>query len=166
MRKPVSLLLVALLLAVLAGCASKKPSFEAVALQVPPLKEGEGRIVFFVLKRIRQAVWHPTITLNGEPVGRAVTGGYFYVDRPAGTYEVGHMGKMRQVEPQSLKTYELHAGETLYIAMVLHPGIGAYPARGPYTPNHLRSVLVVPDQARSILQSYRFVGELQEPTQH
>jgi hypothetical protein len=78
---------------------------------------------------------------------------------------VGHLAETtfsvfgrKKVEPQSKKTLDLGAGETLYIEMVPTPGVGFYPSKGPYTPAYLRSILVDAEQAEDVIRSYHYVG--------
>lgn len=160
----------------LAGCAAKRPSFEEILPDVPKLVGDQGRFVFFVPKRARHPAWKPAVLLNGEEVGRAVNHGFFYVDRPAGDYEVAHLvtttvqGKRNTVEERSRKTFSLHAGETLFVEMVLTPGAGFEPRMDRYDPMFLRPVLVEPAFALEQVKACRYTGggldheeEMEEP---
>jgi hypothetical protein len=149
----------------LAGCAAGKPSFEDVLPNVPALKEGQGRFVFFVPTRTRHSHWRPMITLNGQAVGRAVTHGFFYVDRPAGDYEVAHLvtttvqGKRNTEEERSRKTFHLSSGDTLFVQMVLTPGAGIEPRMERYDPIFLRPVLAEPEHALEAVKKCRYTGD-------
>jgi len=160
-RLPVRLLLAALLLA---GCASRKPSFAQILPDVPQLAGDQGRIVFFVPKRTRHAAWRPVITLNGEAVGRAVNNGFFYVDRPAGPYTVAQLitttaqGKRNMEDDRSRKTFTLKPGETLFVQMVLTPGVGFEPRMERYEPMFLRPVLAEPEHALEVVKSCHYTG--------
>ncbi len=148
----------------LAGCAASKPSFDQVLPEVPELTGDQGRIVFFVPKRARHAGWKPVITLNGEEVGRAKTNGFFYVDRPAGDYEVAHLvtttvqGKKNTEEERSKKNFSLKPGETLFVQMVLTPGVGFEPRMDRYDPMFLRPVLAEPEHALEAVKKCRYTG--------
>lgn len=100
-----------LALALLAACATPAgPTFIETGATLPPLKPGEGRIVFYTpSKRFGQDV-QPEIKLNGTLVGFAITSGYFYVDRPPGRYEAtGRSAADGRIE------LPLTAGETRYV---------------------------------------------------
>jgi hypothetical protein len=148
----------------LTACAAGRPSFEKVVPDVPALKDGQGRFVFFVPQRTRHAHWRPVITLNGQAVGRAVTHGFFYVDRPAGDYEVAHLvtttvqGKRNTEDERSKKTFHLNPGETLFVQMVLTPGAGIEPRMERYDPMFLRPVLAEPEHALEAVKKCRYTG--------
>jgi len=149
----------------LTGCAAAaRPSFEEVLPGVPELHGDHGRFVFFVPKRARHSAWKPVILLNGEKVGRAVTHGFFYVDRTAGDYEVAHrvtttvQGKRNTMEERSRKIFHLKKGETLFVQMVLTPGVGFEPRMDRYDPMFLRPVLVEPSFALEELKACRYTG--------
>jgi hypothetical protein len=72
---------------VLAGCASG-PDFKTYSCSLAPVKEGEGRIWFYRPSKMLGAAVQPAVLLNGEEVGKAQPGCFFYADRPAGAYEV------------------------------------------------------------------------------
>ena len=147
------------------GCASNKPAPEHVLAGTKPLTKGDGRIIFYVSKRSRHPHWRPAVTLNGDQVGKAIPGGFFYVDRAPGNYEISHLvtttvqGKRNSVEERGKKTFTLQAGKTLYVQMVLTPGTGMEPRMGRYEPMFLRPVLVAPEQAKKDITSCRYTGE-------
>ena len=58
------------------------------AKQLAPPKQGYGRIWFYRQSRFIGGGIQPPVLLNGEKIGKARSGGSFYVDRPAGTYVV------------------------------------------------------------------------------
>lgn len=98
-------------LALLGGCMTPAgPTYLQTGASLPPLKAGEGRIVFYTPPaRFGQDV-QPELKLNGALVGFAIPGGYFFVDRPPGRYEAtGRSAKDGRLE------LPLGAGETRYV---------------------------------------------------
>ena len=78
-----------------------------------PASSSQGRIFFFREKRFVGSGMETPIRVNGEVVGNAMTGGYFYVDRPPGTYLIA-CDKRRKDEKNEI-SITLNAGETKYI---------------------------------------------------
>ncbi len=68
------------------GCASG-PRYSEMSASLPALPPDSGRIYFY-RKSVMGAAVQPTVKLNGEAVGTAAPGGFFYVDRPAGNYTI------------------------------------------------------------------------------
>lgn len=99
----------------LAGCA-KGPSFSDYASSIPNLKPGEGRIYFYRTATGGAAI-QPEVKLDGEAVGKSVPKGFFYVDRPAGTYEVSV-----KTEAAHKVSVPLQAGEVKYVKLKLKIG--------------------------------------------
>jgi hypothetical protein len=95
--------------AIASGCASG-PKYSEVASSMPALKAGEGRIYFFRSGSMMGAAIQPDIKLNGQVVGQSKPGGYFYVDRPAGTYVAS-----ASTETEKTASFKLDAGETKYL---------------------------------------------------
>jgi Protein of unknown function (DUF2846) len=76
-------------LALLAGCgAPVGTSYTEMSVSLPAVKPGEGRVFFYTPSVRFGGGVQPEIKLNGTLVGFAVPSGFFYVDRPAGRYEV------------------------------------------------------------------------------
>ncbi|ARP80313.1 hypothetical protein CAL12_05350 [Bordetella genomosp. 8] len=95
----------------LAGCASHR--YADVADAMVPMAPGEGRIVLYTPTTSVSlgANVQPRVRINNRLVGRAKPGGFFYLNRPAGSYTVlAQRGK-------SL-TFDLAAGQTQYIRFV------------------------------------------------
>ena len=112
-----------LLMATLIGCASG-PTFAEIEMQLPALRADSGRIYIFRDGWIGLAV-QPDIRINDEVVGTAKPDGFFFVDRPAGTYTVAV-----KTEAESKLVLSVAAGETKYVR--LDVGIGVVVAR--FTP--------------------------------
>jgi hypothetical protein len=71
----------------LAGCATG-PEFKSYSPNIPPIPQNEGRIWFYRPSKMAGAAVQPGVMLNGEKVGKAQPGSFFYVDRSPGEYEV------------------------------------------------------------------------------
>src|SRR5262249_27228219 len=71
----------------LIGCASG-PTFSDYSKRLPAPRPGEGRIWFYRPQKVLGSAVQPAVALNGQNVGTAKPGGFFYTDRPAGQYEV------------------------------------------------------------------------------
>ncbi|CAM3472489.1 DUF2846 domain-containing protein [Bordetella sputigena] len=95
----------------LAACASHK--YADVADAMVPMAAGEGRIVLYTPATSVSlgANAQPRVRINNRLVGRAKPGGFFYVNRPAGSYTVLALrGKPL--------TFDLAAGQTQYVRFV------------------------------------------------
>lgn len=77
----------AVALVLLQGCASG-PKFKDYAAKLPQPKQGDGRIWFYRPSKVFGVAVQPSVSLNGQKVGKAQPGGFFYTDKPAGSYEV------------------------------------------------------------------------------
>ena len=120
MRAPQYLKLFAVVLVaggLLAGCATSGIKYTDVVASVPKLKRGQGRIYFYRTVAPGLAV-QPEIKVNGVAVGPTLPGGFFYVDRPAGTYEL-----VATTEIEEKITVTLAAGETKYVRTFISPGL-------------------------------------------
>lgn len=101
----------------IAGCASG-PKYSEMSKTIPALKAGEGRIIFFRSSSMMGAAIQPEIRLNGTVVGTSQPGGFFYVDRPAGSYSVASAS-----EVEKTLSLTLAAGETKYVRSSVSFGV-------------------------------------------
>jgi hypothetical protein len=69
-----------------AGCASG-PSYEQHVNTIQPPLPLDGRIYFYRTSSLGTGV-QPSVSVNGEVVGTAGPKSFFFVDRPAGRYQV------------------------------------------------------------------------------
>ena len=81
------LLFVVLSLAFLAGCATG-PSYTEVKNTFPELTADKGRIFFYRDGGLFGGGIQPSIRLNGDVIGDAVPGGFFFRDVKPGVYDV------------------------------------------------------------------------------
>ena len=108
------------------------------------MAEDEGRIFFF-RKGMLGAARQPEIQLNGEVVGRSVTGGFFFVDRPAGSYEASC-----STEAERRLSLTLEAGETRYVRSTVHMGIMV---------GRVHLAPADPEDGRTGVESCKYIGE-------
>jgi len=97
----------------LAGCATGGARYTDVNVAAPKLAADRGRIYFY-----RTSILGLAIQLNGESVGSAQPGGFFFVDRPRGNYTAS-----AATEVESKLAFPLAAGETKYVRTSITPGI-------------------------------------------
>jgi hypothetical protein len=103
--------------ALVSGCATG-PRYAEVGESIAPLAAGEGRIYFFRSNSLWGFAIQPDIRLNDVVVGSSKPGGFFYVDRPAGSY-IG----AATTETEKTLSFVLAAGETKYIRTSLGSGV-------------------------------------------
>jgi len=105
----------------LAGCASSSGAkFTDANAVAPRLTPDKGRIYFYRSGSIAGVAIQPEIRINNEPVGQAVPGGFFFVDRPRGSYEAS-----TTTEVETKLAFPLTGGETKYIRVSITPGFFA-----------------------------------------
>ncbi len=100
----------------LVGCATG-PNFTETKSKMPALKAGEGRI-FVYRDGIFGAAVKPRVMLNGTEVGVSAAKGFFYVDRPAGSYKISS-----STEVERSVSFELSGGEQKYISSSISLGV-------------------------------------------
>ena len=100
------------------GCATG-PKFASYSAIIQPPAKGQGRIWFYRPSKIMGSAVQPHVFLNGEKVGKAQPGCYFYVDRSPGTYEI-----KCTTEWSDKAVIALASGDEKYIRMTL--GIGLF----------------------------------------
>lgn len=103
---------------VMLGCATG-PEYAKYSATIEPVRAGQGRIWFYRPSKVMGSAVQPHVFLNGEKVGKAQPGCYFYVDRPAGSYEV-----KCTTEWSDKTTVNLAAGDEKYVRLTL--GIGLF----------------------------------------
>ena len=107
----------AILIATLAsGCASG-PAFNDAKNSFAAMPANQGRI-FFYRTTVAGAAVQPNIYLNGDVVGTAVPGGFFYVDRAPGKFEVS-----ASTETENKLTFVVDPGQTRYVRLDMSIGL-------------------------------------------
>jgi hypothetical protein len=102
----------------LAACASG-PSYTEVQKTTAPVAANMGRIYIYRSGSPFGAAIQPSVKVDGNTVGSAVPGGYFYVDLPAGSHKIS-----ADTEVERDLSVTLEAGQTRYVS--LHPSMGAF----------------------------------------
>ncbi|RYF14976.1 MAG: DUF2846 domain-containing protein [Comamonadaceae bacterium] len=128
-----------------AGCAATGAKHQEMAGSIPSLKAGEGRIYFYRQSTMGGAALAPDVKLNKDVVGHARTGGFFYVDRPAGSYVA-----TSTTETEKTLTFSLAPGETKYVRMYVTMGVFS---------GRMNLEVVPPAQGRSELASLSYIGK-------
>jgi hypothetical protein len=83
--------------------------FAQVNPSLQPSTADLGRIFFYRPSAFGAAI-RPSVHLNGETVGEAISWGFFYVDRPPGNYEV-----LTATEVDRKLTFILEKGQTRFV---------------------------------------------------
>ncbi len=87
MMKKCRYILVACMLALLGACASG-PKYNEVQSAIPTIPADQGRIYVYRSASMLGGAIQPSVMLNGEKVGDSKPGGFFFVDRAPGNFEV------------------------------------------------------------------------------
>lgn len=103
--------------ALLAGCGG--PRYKDVAGTIPIMVPETGRIYFYQPPAPLGVVSsQPYLRVNGTKVGRSKPGSFFYVNRPAGKYEID---TLRDGESLS---FTLAPGQTRYVRLSIEGATG------------------------------------------
>jgi hypothetical protein len=116
MKSKYSFLSLFLTIILLSGCASGT-TFKEYASSIPTIAPESGRIYVY-RKSAFGAALQPSIRLNGEIVGKAVPQGFFFIDRPAGSYEVS-----ASTEAKRSLTLNLESGDERYVRLEAKFGV-------------------------------------------
>ena len=109
-----------LLAGLLTGCATG-PKYEEVRGGFATLPADQGRIYFFRSSNPFGSGIQPSVMLNGEKVGDSQPGGFFFVDRAPGNYEVN-----LTTEVERKLTFTLESGQEQYVRMSVGLGVLVY----------------------------------------
>jgi hypothetical protein len=132
-----------LIVGAISGCATGK-DYSEIALQIPTLKPGYGRIYFTRTPEYQGSLLQPDIRMNDEVVGKSTPGGFFYVDRPAGNYTVS-----TATEVENKVSFHLSGHETKYIKTSVSIGILV---------GHITPELEFPEQGQSDVRNLKYTG--------
>ena len=115
MKKLASLLFIGCCAALMTGCAGG-PKYSEIKGTFPPVAQDNGRL-FFYRTAVMGAGVQPAVKLNGQQVGTAKAKGFFYVDRPPGSYEVE-----TATEVKRRLSLTLDKGQTRYVRLNISMG--------------------------------------------
>ncbi|MEK6350908.1 MAG: DUF2846 domain-containing protein [Burkholderia sp.] len=131
------------------GCASsgpQKPVYRDMWASVPPAAAGRGRIVFFRPEARLGGVSGDKVKINDQLIGELPSGGFFFLDAPAGQYVI-----TTSSAPDKPLTVDLPQGDTKYVRLQVPFALIA----GPLTPTLERE----PAKAREALTMLHYVGK-------
>jgi len=131
--------------ALLTGCATG-PSYDEVAQSFPPLRDGQGRVYFLRSASAIGSAIQPELRVDEEVVGRSRPGGFFFVDRPAGSYVASGT-----TEVETSYHFDLGAGETKYLRSAITMGFLA---------GHLQLSEDATTNARQEMMTLAYTGDL------
>lgn len=103
--------------AALSGCATG-PKHQEVKAAIPAIPKEMGRIYFYRTANMIGAAIQPSVMLNGEKVGDAVPGGFFFVDRPAGNHVV-----TVATEVDKKASFTLEPGQERFVKLTIGLGL-------------------------------------------
>jgi Protein of unknown function (DUF2846) len=128
----------------LAACASG-PKYSDMKSSIAPLAANQGRVYFYRSNSMAGAAIQPSIMLNGEKIGDSQPGGFFYVDRPPGSYEA-----LCGTEVERKASFVLSAGQERYIKTTISMGFMA---------GHVTPELVDPSEGMAAIQSLHYAPQ-------
>jgi hypothetical protein len=127
---------------VLSACASGL-KFAEINPAIAPSNLDQGRIFFYRPSSLG-AVLRPSVVVNGETVGEAVSWGFFYIDRPPGSYEV-----VTSTEVKRKVSFVLEPGQTRFVRFSTSFG---------FFLGHVFGELVEADQGESEIRGCKYTG--------
>lgn len=134
---------VALLAVFLSGCATG-PGYQEYASNIKPAVADQGRIYVYRTSVLGAAI-QPKVKLNGNEIGKAVPQGFFYVDQPAGDYQIS-----TSTEVKRSLSISLAPGEEKYVRLDVKMGMFA---------GHIKPVLVDQSEGKEQIKKTKYVGE-------
>lgn len=106
--------LLALFVVLAWGCATG-PEYKEIQSDIAAIEAGKGRIYFY--RPQMSFLYVGSVTLNGEEVRVPAAGGFVYVDKPPGEYEV-----VIDAASTEAATFEFEAGEEIFIRITVDAG--------------------------------------------
>jgi len=100
----------------IASCASG-PTYDELKSTIPDLSPDSGRIYIYRVAMQGYLV-QPDVMLNGEKIGEVRAQGFFYVDRPAGNYDI-----MISDEADRKLSFTLENNQIKYVSIGLASGL-------------------------------------------
>ena len=107
-------ILFVLLIVLVAGCASG-PEYKDIGSGITPIEPGSGRI--YVYRPQLSFLYVGAVTLNGEEIRVPAAGGFVFVDKEPGEYEV-----LVDAITDESTTFELEAEKEVFIRITVDAG--------------------------------------------
>ena len=126
------------------GCAISGAKFSEMKNSFGELSPDTGRIIIY-RKTVMGAIIRPEVSVNGETVGKAVPRGFFFIDRPAGNYEI-----KTSPEVERLLFLTLEQGQIRYVRLNLSMG---------FFKCYIYPELIENEVGESEIQNMRYIGE-------
>ena len=130
-------------LVLLSACGATGPKYAEHERNLGPIPQDHGRIYIYRNSYLGAAV-QPDVKLNGEVVGTAVPNGFFYVDRPAGKYDI-----LTTTEVDRKLSLTLDKGQTRYVRLGVSIG---------FFVGHVYPELVEPSVGAKEIQETQYSG--------
>jgi hypothetical protein len=106
--------LLALFVVLAFGCATG-PEYKEIQSEIAAIEPGKGRV--YLYRPQMSFLYVGSVTLNGEEVRVPSAGGFVYVDREPGEYEV-----VIDAATNESATFEFEAGEEVFIRITVDAG--------------------------------------------
>ena len=116
MKKFLHMVTLVFIVGFFSACASG-PGFQEVNPSLVSDQPDMGRIFFYMPSSLG-AAFQPPVMLNDEKVGRAISLGFFYVDRPPGDYKV-----YTRTDVDRAVSFPLEKGQTRFIRFSSSMGV-------------------------------------------
>ena len=133
-------------LSMMAGCVSA-PTYDEYASTMQPVPSYDGRLyIYRVITTRHNTIIRPAVQLDGEPVGRAIPGGFFYLDLAAGDYEIS-----LSTYTKTILALRLKVGEEKYVRLDMNFFSSSW---------DIEPILVSAEVAREELKNLEYTGEI------
>jgi hypothetical protein len=144
-RNLARMVLICAVLPLMAACASG-PTFADLHASETAVSADAGRIYFYRQSPFlgSGAAVQPAIKLDNVKVGDAVPGGYFYVDKPAGTYKIS-----TTTEKEESVDMTVAPGQTRYVRFDISMGVLI---------GHIAPTIVDPEQGAKEIAECHYTG--------
>ena len=109
MKRKLQFVLLLLLAAVTLSACASGAKFTEVNPNLVSESPDMGRIFFYRPSSLGAAL-QPDVMLNNEKIGKAISWGFFYIDRPAGNYQC-----VTSTEVKRKLSFILEPGQTRYV---------------------------------------------------
>jgi len=139
------MVLVCAFLPLVAACATG-PTFSSLHESEPVVAADQGRIYFYRTGSFLAGglAVQPAIKVDGIKVGDAVPGGYFYIDKAAGTYKIS-----TTTETEESVDMTMAPGQTRYIRFDISMGILI---------GHVSPSIIDPEQGAKEIKGCHYIG--------